>query len=70
MSGGNLGAVDRVVKIVRELDRYHGFTARDLRPLAGEAKQIASQVLDGLQSGETGRPALALSRPRQRRRSP
>ncbi len=25
MSGGNLKAVDRVVKIVRELDRYHGF---------------------------------------------
>jgi hypothetical protein len=25
MSGGNLQAVDRVVKIVRELDRHHGF---------------------------------------------
>jgi len=25
MSGANLEAVDRVVKIVRELDRYHGF---------------------------------------------
>ena len=29
MSGANLEAVDRVVKIVRELDRYHGFTAAD-----------------------------------------
>src|SRR5271165_1581535 len=28
MSGGNLRAVDRVVRIVRELDRYHGFPAR------------------------------------------
>src|SRR5208337_65113 len=27
MSGANLRAVDRVVKIVRELDRYHGFSA-------------------------------------------
>jgi hypothetical protein len=27
MSGGNLQAVDRVVKIVRALDRYHGFAA-------------------------------------------
>jgi hypothetical protein len=27
MSGANLKAVDRVVKIVRELDRYHGFVA-------------------------------------------
>jgi transposase-like protein len=25
MSGANLEAIDRVVKIVRELDRYHGF---------------------------------------------
>jgi hypothetical protein len=25
MGGGNFQAVDRVVKIVRELDRYHGF---------------------------------------------
>jgi hypothetical protein len=29
MSGDNLQAVDRVVKIVRELDRYHGFTAAE-----------------------------------------
>ncbi len=27
MSGANLNAVDRVVRIVRELDRYHGFAA-------------------------------------------
>jgi DNA-binding CsgD family transcriptional regulator len=33
MSGGNLQAVDRVVKIVRELDRYHGFTAAEHRRL-------------------------------------
>ncbi len=25
MANGNLGAVDRVVKLVREMDRYHGF---------------------------------------------
>ena len=29
MSGANLQAVDRVVKIVRELDRYHGFAAAE-----------------------------------------
>jgi hypothetical protein len=29
MSGENLEAVDRVVKIVRELDRYHGFAVAD-----------------------------------------
>jgi hypothetical protein len=31
MGGGNLGAVDRVVKIVREMDRYHGFAPRQMR---------------------------------------
>ncbi len=31
MSGANLEAVDRVVKIVRELDRYHGFPGREVR---------------------------------------
>ena len=25
MSNGNLKAVDQVIKVVRELDRYHGF---------------------------------------------
>src|ERR1700722_475536 len=30
MANQNLEAVDRVVKIVRELDRYHGLAARDL----------------------------------------
>jgi len=29
MSGANLQAVDRVVTIVRELDRYHGFAVAD-----------------------------------------
>jgi hypothetical protein len=33
MSGMDLRAVDRVVKIVRELDRYHGFIAADRRSL-------------------------------------
>jgi hypothetical protein len=33
MSGANLRAVDRVVKIVRELDRYHGFSPAHRRVL-------------------------------------
>ena len=41
MSGANLQAVDRVVKIVRELDRYHGFVAagRAARP---DASRLAA----------------------------
>ena len=32
MTGGNLNAVDRVVTIVRELDRYHGFAPAEQEP--------------------------------------
>ena len=38
MSGANLEAVDRVVKIVRELDRYHGFTAAGDAPTPGPSR--------------------------------
>jgi len=36
MSEANLKAVDRVVRIVRELDRYHGFSPRDVPTRAEE----------------------------------
>jgi hypothetical protein len=35
ISGANFKAIDRIVKIVRELDRYHGFSAA---PTSGEAR--------------------------------
>jgi DNA-binding CsgD family transcriptional regulator len=41
MSGGNLQAVDRVVKIVRELDRYHGFAAAGHRRLPDAPRREA-----------------------------
>ncbi len=41
MSGGNLRAVDRVVKIVRELDRYHGFVAAGRS--CGEARRVEAE---------------------------
>lgn len=31
---GDLGAVDRLLKVLDRLDRYHGFSARSLPPLA------------------------------------
>jgi hypothetical protein len=57
MSGANLQAVDRVVTIVRELDRYHGFAVADeakrprpprfappcLAPLALEAPRAGTE---------------------------
>ena len=46
MSGGNLRAVDRVVKIVRELDRYHGFVAAERRSLP-DAPRLASARQQG-----------------------
>jgi len=38
MSEGNLKAVDRVVKIVRELDRYHGLAVAERRSSASEPR--------------------------------
>ena len=38
MSGSNLKAVDRVVKIVRELDRYHGLVGAERRASASEPR--------------------------------
>jgi hypothetical protein len=38
MGGANLKAVDRVVRIVRELDRYHGFSPRDVSTRAEEPR--------------------------------
>src|SRR5271170_6137320 len=53
MAGANLQAVDRVVKIVRELDRYHGLAAAERwsLPDASEApeevdEQILAQLVD------------------------
>ena len=38
MGAGNLEAVDRVVKIVRELDRYHGFAGIERSARADERR--------------------------------
>ena len=48
MSGSNLQAVDRVVKIVRELDRYHGFVAAERwgLPVAPEAPEEIAPWLE------------------------
>ena len=47
MSGTNLRAVDRVVRIVRELDRYHGFVAVEHRFLS-DALRIEAQASPAL----------------------
>lgn len=44
MSSGNLKAVDRVVKITREFDRYHGF-ALSLAALAAAPPALASPAV-------------------------
>ena len=46
MSGANLRAVDLVVKIVRELDRYHGFSAADRRVPAPRLQPEERLALD------------------------
>jgi hypothetical protein len=41
MANQNLGAVDRVVKIVRELDRYHGLAAPDFLDAPASPRRLA-----------------------------
>src|SRR5271156_5111410 len=69
MSGGSLQAVDRVVKIVRELDRYHGFVAAERWGLPnpsepfGEADaQVIAQLVDRIR-GTTPRREIIESAP-------
>ncbi len=57
MGGGNLQAVDRVVKIVRELDRYHGFAASppaDTRRLAPPAQRLLALEAPCADAAENG----------------
>ena len=69
MSGANLQAVDRVVKIVRELDRYHGFVAAerwglpDASEALGEAdEQVMAELVDRIRE-TTPRPEKIESAP-------
>ena len=45
MSDGNLDAVDRVVRITREMDRYYGFSLRRLATLQMEVADEARPAL-------------------------
>ncbi|MBV8106421.1 MAG: hypothetical protein JO223_17700 [Hyphomicrobiales bacterium] len=57
MSGANLQAVDRVVTIVRELDRYHGFAFADERATRRPSR-LAPPSPAELEKGEDPHPAL------------
>ena len=52
MMEGNMHALDRVLRIVGELDRYHGFHGAAAQPAAGATRAIAAPA-----------PALALPAP-------
>ena len=56
MSADNLPAVDRVVKIVRELDRYHGLSG------GAAATESRRKLLESLNSGAETEPCAALER--------
>ncbi len=55
MSGANLRAVDHVVKIVRELDRYHGFVAAERRFPDASRLEAPAQGSRALEAPLTGR---------------
>jgi len=52
MMEGNMQALDRVLRIVGELDRYHGFRSEKGEPAAGATRALAASA-----------PALALPAP-------
>jgi hypothetical protein len=52
MMEGNMHALDRVLRIVGELDRYHGFSGAAAQPAAGATRTLAAPT-----------PALALPAP-------
>ena len=52
MMEGDMQALDRVLRIVGELDRYHGFRCEKAEPLAGATPALAAPA-----------PALALPAP-------
>jgi len=69
MGGGNLKAVDRVLRIVREFDRYYGFRPADApspydAPEVGR-RQNGLQALDKLQSAAANAAPFALSPPQE-----
>jgi hypothetical protein len=59
MSGMNLKAVDRVVRIVRELDRYHGFFATDRRSLPNKRSALTEARMEEPLALSADRPGMA-----------
>jgi hypothetical protein len=66
-SGTNFEAVDRVIKIVRELDRYHGFALREggshpehlqLAPLAQAPLALGPPIAEPLSDSEMAPQAI------------
>ncbi len=69
MGGGNLKAVDRVLRIVREFDRYYGFRPVDAPPLLHAPdigrRQNGLQMLDKPQGAAICPQPFALSTPEE-----
>jgi hypothetical protein len=62
MMTGDLQALDRVVRLVAELDRCHGFGRAGIvaqRTRAAAAKRNARQAIENMESGETADGAAA-----------
>jgi hypothetical protein len=62
MMKGDLQALDHFVRLVAELDRYHGFCRAEVvapPTLAAAAKQNARQAIEKTESGETSDCAAA-----------
>ena len=58
MSAGNLKAVDQVIKVVRELDRYHGFAPHPNAPRFATSLPAAPPPLLALPEPRAAEPAM------------
>ena len=58
----NLKAVDRVVRIVRELDRYHGFVAAERRLSSAVAPGGARRRDSSVRRGACPAPGISAAR--------
>jgi hypothetical protein len=63
MMEGDMQALDRVLRIVGEFDRYHGFGRADARPTGGATRAIAAPAPAPALAIAAPTPALSLPAP-------
>jgi hypothetical protein len=59
-NGGDLGAADRLLRVLDRLDRYHGFSSRSLPEVvedASEGRRLFKKILQVVENRNSAQPA-------------